>query len=67
MGLEQKEEIMEVMTSWEERGMEKGMEKERQTIALNLIKQGIAIEVIAQATGLTLAQLQQLPAPPGQN
>jgi predicted transposase YdaD len=44
------------MTSWEE----KGMEKERQAIALNLLRQGISIDVIAQATGLTISQLQQL-------
>jgi predicted transposase/invertase (TIGR01784 family) len=60
MGMNQKEEIMQTMTSWEEKGMEKGMEKERQTIALNLLRQGISIETIAQATGLTLVQLQEM-------
>ena len=35
MGMTQKEEIMQTMTSWEEKGMEKGMEKEWQSIALN--------------------------------
>ena len=47
---------MQATTSWEE----KGMEKERQTIALNLLRQGFSIESITQATGLTIAQLQQL-------
>lgn len=57
---QQKEKIMYTMTSWEEKGMEKGMEKARQAIALNLLRQGISIDVIAQATGLTISQLQQL-------
>ena len=49
---------MQAMTSWEE----KGMEKERQTIALNFLRQGILIEAIAQATGVTLPQLQEMQA-----
>ena len=52
------------MTSWQEKGMErgiqKGMEKERQTIAFNLLRQGISIDVIVQATGLNVSQLQHL-------
>ena len=58
MGMTQKEEIMERMTSWEE----KGIEKATQSIALNLLRQGISIETIAQATGLTLTQLQEIQA-----
>jgi len=61
---QQKETIMYTMTIWEEKGIEKGiekgMEKERQTIALNLLRQGISIDVIVQATGLNVSQLQQL-------
>ena len=52
----QKEEIMEVMTSWEKRGVE----KERQTIALNLLRENLPLETIARTTGLTIAQLQDL-------
>jgi predicted transposase/invertase (TIGR01784 family) len=36
--------------------------EEREVIALNLLKQGIAIEAIMQATGLTIEQLQALQA-----
>ena len=57
---QQKEAIMYTMTSWEEKGMEKGIEKERQTIALNLLRQGFSVESITQATGLTIDQLKQL-------
>jgi predicted transposase/invertase (TIGR01784 family) len=54
----QKEEIMQATTSWEERGMEKA----QQTIALNLLRQGLTIELIAQATELTIAQIQAIQA-----
>jgi predicted transposase/invertase (TIGR01784 family) len=66
MNVTQKEEIMQVTTSWEEKGMakgmEKGMEQATRSIAINLIHQGISLATIAQATGLTIAQLQQLQA-----
>ena len=61
--LGQKEEIMEALTSWEQ----KGMEKERQTIALNMIRKGLSLETIAEVTGLTIAQLQQLQTQVEQN
>jgi predicted transposase/invertase (TIGR01784 family) len=54
----QKEKIMQATTSWEE----KGMEKAQQTIALNLLRQGLTIELIAQATELTIAQIQAIQA-----
>jgi predicted transposase/invertase (TIGR01784 family) len=64
MGMTQKEEIMQTMTSWEEKGMEKGMEKERQSIALNMLKDNFSLEQISRLTGLTITQLQQLQADP---
>jgi hypothetical protein len=61
------EEIMafsEAFLNWEQetenRGKQKGQEAERVEIAKNLLRQGLATEAIAQATGLTLAQLQAL-------
>jgi predicted transposase YdaD len=60
MELVQKERIMETLTSWEEKGMEKGMERATQTIALSLLEQNVPLETIAQATKLTIAQLQVL-------
>jgi Uma2 family endonuclease len=41
---------------------EQALSQERQSIARNLLNQGVAAAVIAQATGLTLAQLQQIQA-----
>jgi predicted transposase/invertase (TIGR01784 family) len=43
-----------------EQGLEQGREAERQAIALNLLRQGFAIEAVAQATGLTIPQIQAL-------
>ena len=57
---QQKETIMYAMTSWEEKGMEKGMETERQTIALKMLRKNVDLETIAEFTGLTIVQLQQL-------
>jgi predicted transposase YdaD len=39
---------------------EQALAQEKQTIALNLLKQGIEMETIAQATGLSIDQLQKL-------
>ena len=48
----QKEEVMEIMTSWEE--------KAAKTIALNLLRENLSLEMISRTTGLTIAQLQDL-------
>lgn len=62
--LRQKEAIMQVTTSWEEKGMEKGMEKgreeERRSIALNMLRKNLPLEIIAEVTGLTSEQIQAL-------
>jgi hypothetical protein len=36
------------------------IEKERQTIAMNLLRQNISLEVIVQVTGLTIEQIEAL-------
>ncbi|MGI0493511.1 hypothetical protein ACN4EG_17145 [Alkalinema pantanalense CENA528] len=54
----EKEAIMETMTSWEE----KGMEKATQTIALNMLRKKLPMETIAEVTGLTIEQIQALQA-----
>jgi predicted transposase/invertase (TIGR01784 family) len=43
-----------------EQGIEQGRDRERQSIALNLLRKNIPLETIAEATGLTVEQLQQL-------
>jgi predicted transposase/invertase (TIGR01784 family) len=51
---------MATMTRWEEKGLEKGSEKARRTIALNLLRKNIDLETIAEVTGLTIEQVQAL-------
>jgi predicted transposase/invertase (TIGR01784 family) len=41
-------------------GLQEGEERRAIAIAQNLLTQGIAIEIITKATGLTIAQIQQL-------
>jgi predicted transposase YdaD len=41
---------------------EEGKIEEKQAITLNLLKQGLAIDSIAEATGLTIEQVQALQA-----
>jgi predicted transposase/invertase (TIGR01784 family) len=43
-----------------ERGIEQGRDSERKTIALNMLRKNIPLETIAEVTGLTIDQLQQL-------
>ncbi|MBD2249425.1 Rpn family recombination-promoting nuclease/putative transposase [Nostoc sp. FACHB-888] len=54
MGLDEQEEIMEIVTSWQQEALEK--------VAVNLLREGIAAEVIVRVTGLTVEQVQQLQA-----
>ncbi|RCJ39081.1 flagellar assembly protein H [Nostoc minutum NIES-26] len=56
MGLDEQEEVMEIVTSWQEEGAQKAKEE----IALNLLREGIATEVVVRVTGLTPEQVQQL-------
>ena len=57
---QQKETIMQATTSWEETGIEKGIERATQTIALKMLRKNVDLETIVECTGLTIAQLQQL-------
>jgi len=54
MELTQQEEVMEIMTSWEERKSEK--------IAVNLLREGMTVEAIVRVTELTLERVQHLQA-----
>jgi hypothetical protein len=43
-----------------ERGIEQGIEQERRTIALNLLRENLPLEMIVKVTGLSLEQVQML-------
>ena len=58
---------MPYITSVEQIGYDRGVENERDSIALNLLRQGISIEVIVQPTGLTIVQIQRLQIQLGPN
>jgi hypothetical protein len=62
----EEERQMPYITSVEQigydRGKVEGLEEKAISIARNLLKQGISMEMIAQATGLTMTQLQEMQA-----
>ena len=66
MGMTQKEEIMQTMTSWEEKGMEKGLERgldrQRSTILRQLTRKvgPMTDETIERVNGLSFDQLENL-------
>jgi hypothetical protein len=50
--------LSEAYLAWETELKETSKERKAMAIALNLLNQGISIEVITKATGLTIAQIQ---------
>ena len=66
MGLDEREEYMEITTSWERKGIEKGIQEGTQQaaeqIAHNLLREGFSVEMVVKNTGLTVEKVQQLQA-----
>lgn len=64
MGLsdDEQEKYMEIVTSWEREGIEKGIEEATQRIAIKSLQMGMTVEVTVQLTGLTLERVQELQA-----
>ena len=54
MGLDQREEYMEITTSWER--------KAKEEIAVNSLREGFTVEMVAKITGLSVEKVQQLHA-----
>jgi DNA-binding NarL/FixJ family response regulator len=54
--------MTEAFLTWEKETENKGRQEERRSIVLNLLRQGVAIETIAQVTGLTTTQIQDIPS-----
>ena len=50
----------EILQEGEAKGIAKGEAEEKTRIALNMLHSGIAIDLIAQLTGLSLEQIQKL-------
>jgi hypothetical protein len=53
---------MNLVTSWEQEGIEKGRLEAQRAIALNMLNHNLSPEMIAQVTGLALEQVQELQA-----
>jgi predicted transposase/invertase (TIGR01784 family) len=47
---------MNLVTSWEQEGIEKGRLEAQRAIALNMLNHNLSPEMIAQVTGLALEQ-----------
>ena len=64
MDITQKEEIMQTLTSWEEKGIEKGIEKgkksERRSLALKMLQENISPDTIARITEFSISELKDL-------
>ncbi|MFT5084931.1 MAG: hypothetical protein ACI9Y1_002988 [Lentisphaeria bacterium] len=58
------ERVTEWTKQWEqqgiEKGIERGIEKASLGVAKNMLKEGIAVEVVARVTGLSLERIEQL-------
>ena len=63
----EQERQMPYITSIEQSGIEKGREDERRSLALKMLQKSLPLEMIAEITGITIAQLQQLQSQPNQN
>ena len=54
--------LAEGLAEGKAKGLAKGKAEERNQIALNMLRSNIAVDVIAQVTGLTVKQVQKLSA-----
>jgi hypothetical protein len=62
MGLLQEEKYMEIVTSWERKGRQEGRQETQEEIAINLLREGLAVELVVRATGLTVERVRELQA-----
>ena len=54
------DKIMTLAEKWEQRGIEKGLEKGRLEIARSMLLEGIATETVVKVTGLSKEQVSEL-------
>jgi predicted transposase YdaD len=62
MGLTNEEEYMEMVTSWERKGLQEGRQEAQEEIAKNLLREGLTVELVVRATGLTVERVRELQA-----
>jgi hypothetical protein len=61
MGLNDEEVYVEMVTSWERKGRQETQEE----IAKNLLREGLAVELVVRVTGLTDNKVRELQAQDG--
>jgi predicted transposase YdaD len=54
------EDIMNLPISWEEKGIEKGIEKEKRNVATEMLNAGLSIELIAEMTKLSIDEIEKM-------
>ena len=54
------ERVMEWTRQWEQEGIEKGSLQTKQVTARNLLAEGLTVDLIARATGLSIAEVEAL-------
>ncbi len=62
MGLLQEEKYMEIVTSWELEGRQKGRQETQEEIAINLLGEGLPVDLVVRATGLNVERVRELQA-----
>lgn len=60
MGLLQEEKYMEIVTSWERKARQEGIQEAQETIAINLLRERLSVELVIKTTGLSLEQVREL-------
>ena len=60
MGLNDEEVYVEMVTSWEQKGRQKARQETQEEIAKNLLREGLAVELVVRATGLTDLRVREL-------
>ena len=58
--LENAEEFTQLPNSWEERGIRKGIEQEREAVALKMLAEGLSVDVISKVTDLNKETIEKL-------
>lgn len=54
------EEFTKLPNSWEEIGIRKGIEQEKEAVVLKVLEEGLSIEVIAKVTDLDKEYIEKL-------
>jgi predicted transposase/invertase (TIGR01784 family) len=57
---DEKEQILKLPNSWVEKGKKEGIQEGMRKIALNMLKEGLSIELIARVTNLDYKEIEKI-------